>query len=87
MSLKLENLEKTDLKCIYNITKNINVMKNVGSGKIWNIQKTKKFLEDCLTDTVMSVSARNYFCYKIMLDSTTFIGIVYVRKNTILHFI
>lgn len=79
MSLKLYKFKDEDVNELYKITSNRNVMKFVGDGKIWNKNKTTKFINYSLNEQKLNNSKRNNFFYKIGLNKK-FIGIIGIHK-------
>ncbi len=85
MSIKLEQVSEDDFNDIYEITSNINVMKYIGDGKIWDEKKTKNFIKYCIEEESIDDKKREQYYYKITNLDSRFIGIIgfhkFVRKE------
>jgi hypothetical protein len=70
----LSDLNITQLSDLYQITKNHNIMKYIGNLKIWDLEKTKRFIE--------YDNNKDYYNKAIVLQSTKkLIGIIGKHKN------
>lgn len=69
MSVILKNIDETDYNNILDLTTNINVMKYIGNGKIWDTNKVKKFIKYNLEEENISDSKRKNYYYKIQEKS------------------
>ena len=85
MSIKLEQITEDDFNNIYEITSNINVMKFIGDGKLWDEKKTKNFIKYCIEEESITNSKREQYYYKVINSSNNFIGVIgfhkFVRKE------
>lgn len=75
MSVKLEKILITDYDVLLEITSNPDVTKYIGDSKPWTPEKTKKFIEYCITDDKKPDKARDWFTYKITYDGL-FVGVI-----------
>lgn len=67
--LKLQPIIKSDFKRINEITNNINIMKHIGNGKVWNEDKVKKFIHYNILEAKQNNSTRTEYYYKIILST------------------
>ena len=77
--IKLLKIKKSDIKDLLKITSNKDVMKFVGDGKIWNENKTKKFINFSVKEENNNIDKRTSFYYKISLNKKL-IGIIGIHK-------
>lgn len=79
--IKLESISESDFNDIYEITSNINVMKFIGDGKIWDANKTKTFIKYCLEEELINDNKRQQYYYKIQdINTNKFIGVIGFHK-------
>lgn len=69
--LRLQPIVKSDFKRINEITSNINIMKHIGNGKVWNEEKVKKFIHYNLLEAKQNDTKRTEYYYKIVLITST----------------
>lgn len=79
MKIKLKKIINNDYKELYKITSNIDIMKYVGNGKIWDLKKTKIFIKYSIEEQKYSNKIRTNFFYKIILNKKL-IGIIGIHK-------
>ena len=79
MIVQLNNIEKTDLQSLYEITSNENIMKYVKDDNKWDMNRTKKFMQYCLDKQRINNEERNVFYYKILIDNKLK-GIIGIRE-------
>jgi RimJ/RimL family protein N-acetyltransferase len=65
MSIILKKIDKTDYSDILELTTNIDVMKYIGNGKIWDSNKVNKFIKYNLDEENMKDNERQNYYYKI----------------------
>ena len=76
--MELKFINKNDKIYIKKITSNINIMKYVGNGQIWDQKKLDNFMKYILIENDLK-NKKNYYYYKI-IDKNIFIGIIGISK-------
>ena len=78
--LELHKLTKNEIEQLANITNNIDVMKYIGTGKIWTIDDIKSFIKDEQIDQKLHHHKRQYYSYVIIYDNNI-VGYISGRKK------
>jgi RimJ/RimL family protein N-acetyltransferase len=73
--MKLRDIKEADFSAIKRLTKNKDVMKFIGNGKIWDDKKIKRFIDYNLSEQKLSNRERKQFYY-IVENHHDFIGII-----------
>ena len=78
--LELTKLTKNEIEQLVDITSNIDVMKYIGTGKIWTIDDIKSFIKDEKIDQKLPHHKRQYYSYVILYDNNV-VGYISGRKK------
>ena len=73
--MKLRDIKEEDYKAIQRLTKNEEVMKFIGPGRIWSGEKVQKFINYNLEEQKLSNEKREQFYY-VVEEEGDFIGII-----------
>lgn len=80
--MKLLPIRKKDYEDIFKLVSNPQIMKHIGNGKIWNIEKLTNFIIYNLQEQKLDNKEREHYYYRI-IDNDKLIGIIgfYLSKN------
>ena len=73
--MKLRDIKEADFSAIKRLTKNKDVMKFIGNGKIWDDKKIERFIDYNLLEQKLTNRDRKQFYY-IVENQHNFIGII-----------
>lgn len=73
--MKLEEIKENDFDFIYSLTSNIEVIKHIENGKLWDEEKTKLFIKYSLEEQQMDDKKRFHYYY-IITDKNNQIGVI-----------
>lgn len=71
----LKDIKENDFDFIYSLTSNINVIKHIENGKIWDEEKTKTFIKYSVEEQELPNKNRYHFYY-IISDGKKQIGVI-----------
>lgn len=77
-SVSLGYLTMNDLSDLFSIVKDPENMENIQKGEVWDIERTRKFIQTSIEDT--KVSDQNYIFRKIQNSDGTMVGIVGLHR-------
>ena len=74
--MKLNDIKQKDFDFIYELTSNKNIMKHIVDGKVWDEEKTQRFIRFSIEEQDLENRKRNQFYYIILNDDDIAIGVI-----------